>query len=105
MQNHPFSIGDKVMRIARHHPGYGTIHPIPTNDAQEGVIYCVDWIGYSPAGRPIVTFTGMDPTPFFGWFCHNFRRIEEIKLCVEAAAKMKQPKKSTVLVGDGEEEG
>lgn len=97
MQNDQwFSPGDKVMRVSRGNPfRLGFFAPAP-KDAVEGEVYCVSACWQSDHGWNLVTFVGF-PREFYangvekGFLAINFRRVEEIKLCINAIKHTKQP--------------
>lgn len=82
-----FEAGDKVMRVSNWNPG-GLVDG--SKEKPFGHIFCVEYSFQSCVGMNGVKFVGVQIPAL----ASNFRRIEEIKLCVEAAAKMKQPKKN-----------
>lgn len=102
-QDQWFQPGDKVMRVSRVKMPGGTAHPYPDQDAQEGKIYCVShcWVGGH--GRNVILLVGLpvhhrpngEPR---GWFAANFRKVEEIKLCVAAVQRVKKPQTVTVKI-------
>lgn len=102
MQNDQwFNPGDKVMRVSRGNPfRLGYFVPAP-KDAVEGEVYCVTQCWKATQGWNLVLFTGF-PIEFSsngelcGFLAANFRRVEEIQLCVNAVKQIKQPQPVTV---------
>lgn len=64
-------------------------------DAEEGNVYCVEDAFQSLDGDHVITFTGFPKETnemglVIGFVAANFRKVEDIKLCVSAAEKAKQ---------------
>lgn len=91
-----FEPGDKVMRVA--HGAPNTI-PFKPNLAPYGAVFCVESCFHNPKyNRNSVTFIGVVNTrQAKGFVAANFRKVEEIQLCVRAAEAMKTPKKQEEL--------
>ena len=89
-----FSPGDKCMRVSN-----ACELRLPHNDilpkgSETGKVVCVVEFKDNYPIPNFVRFAG-----FEGWFyAANFRRVEEIQLCVKAAEQMKAPKKQEVEV-------
>lgn len=89
-----FEPGDKVMRVDRTNHGVKA-KPAPV-EAQWGVVYCVEACWPSPRGDVYLMRLSGFPRVFHksgtevGFICPNFRKVEEIRLCVEAAKKVKK---------------
>lgn len=92
-----FEPGDKVVRVT--HKNQAKI-PFNPNLAPYGKVFCVESCFYN-AGlkRNNITLIGVANTwPAKGFVAANFRKVEEIQLCVRAAETMKTPKKQEELV-------
>lgn len=85
MRDQIFSPGDKVARALHEGPDH---LEDGINDAPFGVVFCVELCFSSPWGDA-VTFVGLEDA----FLANNFRRVEEIQLCVSAAKHFKQPQK------------
>lgn len=92
-----FEPGDKVMRVSsgcRNFPAITCDVGIP----QYGQVYCVEdfWEGPIFNAVILIGFGGWRYHPRngskVGWEACAFRRVSEIKLCVEAVSKSKAPK-------------
>lgn len=93
-----FSPGDKVMRVAGNTSGRPLINEPHGNGPKYGVVYCVeDFIEYSNCNVVMIVGFGGWRTSInglrTGWPAASFRRVEEIRLCVEAANKVSKPEK------------
>lgn len=89
----PFKPGDKVMRIACDPPFPGIqdangdgIRVAPYNN-----VFCVKVCWVDEAGLTMCSFVGVDHSPFIGICTHNFRKVEEIRLCINAVKKQTHP--------------
>lgn len=89
-----FEPGDKVMRVA--HDPYKNCPRIQrrgTDLAPYGKVFCVSDFCASDLGNT-VKFVGIaNSIGSIGFAARNFRKVEEIQLCVRAADAMKKPKK------------
>lgn len=91
-----FEPGDKVMRVRL---TSGLPHAVTSKDSllvEFGKVYCVERCWLFKYGYNVVTFVGLphvyNPSGSpKGWVASNFRRVEEIQLCVNAAKKTQQP--------------
>lgn len=96
-----FEIGQKVVRVSMEN--YGTLPSVGVREAEIGPVYCVadffeahemevqlNWIHL--VGFPTHDAEGDE----IGYPAANFRRVEEIQLCVKAAEMMKKPKEEAV---------
>lgn len=69
--------------------------PAALRDALEGEVYCVNQAWFAEDGSAVISFIGF-PVELsvvgeqMGFLAMNFRKLEEIKLCVAAAEKAKQ---------------
>lgn len=97
--NQWFNPGDKVMQVNDNcPPGAVTVRE---NDIQYGVVYCVKefWTDCGINWIDLVGFpTEYDPIDGerIAWTACNFRRVDEIKLCVAAAKHIKQREEELV---------
>ena len=98
MRDEPyFKPGDKVMRVnPGHRPGNYPGNDIP-GFPQMGQVYCVEDFYEGPQFNAVmlVGFGGwrrhpIDGSPV-GWRAADFRKVEEIKLCVAAVQRTQQP--------------
>ncbi len=97
-----FEPGDKVMRVATSSEAVGDIRghwwyekdDAPKSGPQFGRVYCVEdfWEGPRFNVVMLVGFGGWRYHGSFkvGWAASCFRKVEEIKLCVEAVKKSKE---------------
>lgn len=75
-----FEPGDKVMRVAS--------APIIMPETDFGIVLCVDRCEYiSSRSYSRVFFVGIPSPTGYGHLANNFRKVEEIQLCVRAAKK------------------
>lgn len=91
-----FRVGDKVMRVGSHRPDGNLLTNYTGGIPQYGQIYCVEdfWEGPQFNVVMLVGFGGWRIDPWgrkVGWCATAFRKIDEIKLCIEAANKIKKP--------------
>ena len=89
-----FEPGDKVMRVAYDVPPLEqvAIYPaIPSLDLiPYGKVFCVESCYQTRVG-PRMRFVGvLEPPESIGIYTNNFRKVEEIRLCVEAAKRVKE---------------
>lgn len=90
-----FEPGDKVMRVSRNNLS-GRLKPAPM-DAEDGKIYAVEKV-WERKGMHFMKLCGFPPHfgkngVELGFACMNFRRVEEIQLCVQAARAAKKQDK------------
>jgi hypothetical protein len=92
-----FQVGDKVMLVDETPPLLGC-HPDPVDDDEVdfGIIYVVAEFEEDLEYYNVISFVGQRPLFVLdgatqGWPACCFRKIEELKLCVQAAAKHRQP--------------
>jgi hypothetical protein len=85
-----FEVGDKVMRVARIQ-----VRPdqaIGIDDPEYGLVYCVTQIWRGRRGWNLIKLAGMrNSSERHGYLAINFRRVEEIQLCVSAAKHVNKP--------------
>lgn len=100
IQDQWFSPGDKVMEVdveaamEQTVPGYADAEKVPT---KPGAVYCVEkFTTFSPTGWNAVWLVGVDCEPD-GLFAAEFRRVEEIRLCMSALRKEGKPLKTIPL--------
>ncbi len=94
-----FEVGDKVMRVEpRSMPGtYPHEGPFP----KMGVVYCISdfWEGPEFNVVMLVGFGGFRYDALnrpIGWRAVYFRKVEEIKICLQAVAKIETKKPQEV---------
>ena len=95
MNDQVFQPGDKVMLVAREmSPGAESHGPHPNGSIEYSRVYCVTHCWWSPAfSEHRCALVGYPPGPInpdgtpIGFRTANFRKVEEIKLCVEAVRK------------------
>lgn len=97
-----FNPGDKVMRVSRGNPFRPGFFIQAPKDALEGVVYCVSACWKSKQAWNLVDFVGFPPELDSngnqrGFIAANFRRVEEIKLCVNAVHTTKQPQTEPLI--------
>lgn len=103
-QDQWFEPGDKVMRVSRIGPDERYKSAPSKYDAKEGVVYCVEQVRISFHENVIMNLIGL-PKKYtsdgrlLGFLTSNFRKVEEIKLCVQAAEAMKKEQTKEVKVG------
>lgn len=90
-----FEPGDKVMRVSNN-TGGGAIKD-GSGLAPFGKVFCVVDCCGSEHGN-LINFAGILLPKNHGFRAANFRKVEEIQLCVRAAEAMKTPKKQEELV-------
>ncbi len=89
-----FKPGDKVMRVGS---VSGNAFRYDGPKPKFGAVYCVEDFYEGPSFNAVmlVGFGGWrfrpgNPYPI-GWRAINFRKVEEIKLCIEAVERSKKP--------------
>jgi hypothetical protein len=90
-----FQPGDKVMRVSGNRPD-GVVMKYERTCPQYGQVYCVEdfWRGPRFNVVMLVGFGGWRYDSHgrkVGWVASAFRKVEEIKLCVEAVRKVPKP--------------
>lgn len=88
-----FNPGDKVMRVAYSPqlgaiPGLRILPLVPETDF--GNVLCVE-ICWEDRGVNRVKFVGIELDSDHGWRAACFRRVSEIRLCVEATKRSASP--------------
>lgn len=93
-----FKVGDKVMLVDETPPpSAGPPDPaVDDEDVDFGIIYVVAEFEEDPEYYNVISLVGKRPLfvvngVIIGWPACNFRKVEEVKLCVQAAAKHRQP--------------
>lgn len=88
-----FEPGNKVMRVSCVHPKTGVAAENGLDRIPYGRVFCVKSCFIGLQGLPLMMLVGVSLPPHLeGIHTHNFRKVEEIKLCVAAA---KQAEKKT----------
>lgn len=86
-----FSPGDRVMRVSSA-AALGFPYRAKIPESGFGKILCVAGCWQTASGWNAVKFVGvLNSSPDIGFLAACFRRVEEIRLCVEAAKRMRQP--------------
>lgn len=95
-----FDIGDKVMQVSEDRHG---CEPAENSDDETefGKVYCVAAFWAGKCGFNMVDFVGFNPI-YDGWgrcgfLAINFRKVEEIKLCVAAVNMAEKPKEKETV--------
>lgn len=90
MNDLPFKPGDKVMRVSEKSSVIGLSHSLPEL-LPYGRTFCVKDCYPTYAG-PRMQLVGIElPFMSIGIICDNFRKVEEIRLCIEAVKKVTHP--------------
>lgn len=94
-----FQPGQKVLRAVAADPTQPEEAHFYSDMVPFGVVFCVDRCFECPGGYNVLWFTGL-PIPYedhdSGWVAANFRAVEEVRLCVEAAQHVKKPERTKV---------
>lgn len=72
-----FEPGDKVMRVRDSSAPEGNPH------TPFGKVFCVEKC-WALHGHNVMTLVGIDPSPYKRYSTEKFRKVEEIRLCVDA---------------------
>ena len=93
MTDQIFQPGDKVMRVAYSREiGLTSFNPHPSGATPKGVVFCVEECWKPPAAPcHAASFVGIansiGPNGRRGWPTPCFRKVDEIRLCIEAVKK------------------
>lgn len=94
-----FEPGDKVVRVCWGDSlGIDPSRINPTVEAPEGDVYCVTHFRNNGSWNEIWLAGFGEPPTEDGFFAACFRRVEELRLCVEAAERMKKPSEKEATV-------
>ncbi len=86
-----FEPGDKVMRVALASLlGLPVTDLGPQRETDFGRVLCVERC-WRVAGQNWVTFVGVPNGPNEAWYACCFRKVSEIKLCVSAVNRKREP--------------
>lgn len=92
-----FQPGDKVMRVRYGQTPDGFARTGNPQGPVFGKVYYVQAVLRAVCGWNAMTLVGVPTSPGkIGYLCYNFRRVEEIQLCVRAAERAKKPEEQTV---------